>query len=397
MRAVRRCAGWLVLSLAIAAAALVRRRFGWIPVSYLAALVALPAVAWWTARAPRAPRLVRWAVPSAAAVVLVALLPVPWMTANTDDPPGNAWRLDGRVTINGDRVDPPGTWYWLTVGRPPTVAEVVTGWITEGDAERPRSMLAGRRASRPAFSEPAAAAVGLRRAGWPLSTRIVVEVSEPLDETLPFRAVLAHVNDLAPTTREEWRTVLDHLEEVNTFGVQGGGTFEFRGAALPFRRVDVIELPADDLEVIVGGVLAETLPGTWWRNLSVGSSHGLMVALVAYVHGSGQDLARGRTIAGTGTMLFDGRVGSIGGLRAKATAARDVGADVLLFPVQQADQLADFDGRGMRLVPVGSLDDAIAALAGHQASPAAAVEYVNTREAPIRAYDTSRTVSHSSP
>jgi hypothetical protein len=364
MRVVRWRVGWALVALALAAVILVHRRFGWVPLPYLVALVALPAIGWRASATRAAPRAVRWAVSAAAAVAFVALLPVPWMTANVDDPPGNAWRLDGRVSINGDRLDPPGSWYWLTVGRPPIVAELLSGWIAGGPDGGPTSLLAGRRSTRPAFSEPAAAAVGLRRAGWPLSTRIIVEVSEPFDEVLPARAVLATVNDLALTTRDDWLSVLEHLHDVNTFTIRGGGTFEFRGAAMPFGRVDVIELPAEDLDVMVGGVLAETLPGSWYRNLSLGSSHGLMVALVAYVYGSGDDLARGRTIAGTGKMLSDGTVGGIGGLRAKATAARDIGADVLLFPAQQADQLDRFEAGSMRLIPVVSLDDAIDALAG---------------------------------
>src|SRR5690606_12223002 len=118
-----------------------------------------------------------------------------------------------------------------------------------------------------------------------------------------------------------------------------------------------------DLDVTVGGALAGTLPGDWYRNLSLGSSHGLMIALVAYVHGSDHDLARERTIAGTGKILSDGTVGTIGGLTAKARAARDMGADVLIFPAQQKGQLAEFDPGSMRLVPVTSLDDAIDALA----------------------------------
>lgn len=355
--------GWLVPVLALAGVALVHRRFAWIPVPYLLSFVGLPLVGWraWTWRS--APPAVRWSVPPVATLALVALLPVPWLTANLADPPGSAWRLDGRITINGQRVDPPGSWYWLTVGRPPIVAELVAGWIAGGPGEQPRSLLSGRRSARPAFSEPAAAAVGLRRAGWPVSTRVVVEVSEPLDSLLPARAVLARVNDLALVTPDDWRYVIDHLHEVNTFTLQGGGTFEFRGAALPFGRIDVIELPDRGLDVIVGGALADTLPGGWYRNLSLGSSHGLMVALVAYAYGSGDDLARGRAVAGTGRMLSDGSVGGIGGLRAKATAAREIGADVLLVPAHQIEQLDDFDPGSMRLIPVTSLDDAIEALA----------------------------------
>jgi hypothetical protein len=346
--------------MAAVVAGLVHRRFPWIPVSYLAAVITLPVIAWRIARWHVVPPAVRWAFPVVAAVVFVALLPVPWMVADLDDPPGNAWQLDGRVTIDGVRLDPPGDWYWLTVGRPPIVAEVVTGWFD--DQPGPVNMAGGRRTARPAYSEPAAAAVGLRRAGWPLATRVMVEVSEPVDALLPARAVLAQVNDVRVTTREVWVTILAELHDVNTFTSDDGATYRFRGAVLPYGRIDVIELP-DDLDVTVGGRFAGTLPGSWWRNLSLGSSHGLMVALVAYSYGADHDLAGGRTIAGTGKILADGAVGAIGGLRSKAAAARAVGADVLLFPAQQAAQLAGFDAGTMELVPVTTLDEAIAALA----------------------------------
>ena len=70
-----------------------------------------------------------------------------------------------------------------------------------------------RLAQRPAFSEPAAAAVGLRRAGWPVEVTAVVEVSDPLDDVLPQRAVVAALNGLAPTTRDEWDAAVGALGE----------------------------------------------------------------------------------------------------------------------------------------------------------------------------------------
>jgi hypothetical protein len=360
VRGVWKRRGRVLLTLLMVAAALVHRRFGWIPVSYLAAYIGVPAVGWCIARRVAIPRLARWSASLTATLAFVMLTPVPWMQAAIDDPPGNAWRLDGRIVINGDTVDPPGTWYWLTVGRPPIVAEVVRGWF--GD-DAPHTMHAGRRASRPAYSEPAAAAVGLRRAGWPLDTRLVIEVSDPLDDLLPIQAIVSSVNGVEVATRDEWRFALDHLSSINTITTVNGDSYDFAGTELPFRRVELLEMPDDDeLDVVVGGPLASTPAGAWWRNLSLGSSHGLMVALIAFAHGSGSDLAAGRTIAGTGRMLSDGSVGTIGGLRAKATAARDAGADVLLFPASQQDQLAGFDAGSMRLVPVTSLDAAIDAL-----------------------------------
>lgn len=293
--------------------------------------------------------------------LFVALLPVPWMQARLDEPPGNAWRLDGRLSINGVRVDPPGAWYWLTVGRPPVVAEVVAGWIAPG-GDDPTSLAGGRQSARPSVSEPAAAAVGLAAAGWPIDFDVLVELSEPVVEWLPTRAVLTTLNDVDVSSRAVLDDLLARLDDHNTFTTAVGARFEFAGGRLPYGRIDVIDRPVTRLDVAVGGALATTPIGSWYRDLALGSSHGLMVALVSYAYASGADLAAGRAIAGTGRIRGDGVVGRIGGLRAKAAAARDIGADVLLFPALQADDLAEFDPAGMTLIPVASLADAITAL-----------------------------------
>lgn len=357
LRQVRRAA----LAIAIVAAFIVHRRFPWIPVAYLVALISLPVAARRLPRSRVAGPAARRVAAVACLVAFIALWPVPWMHADLDDPPGSAWPLDRQLVIEGVTVDPPGTWYWLTVGRPPLVAEVVVSWFDDSESA-PTSMRDGRRAQRPTFTEPAAAAVGLRYAGWPIESGVLIELSQPTIGGLPDRAVLSMVNETGVPTRADWERVVGSLHEQNTFMTAVGERFEFAGPRMPFGRVDVIDVPADGFDAHVGGRWATTLPGSWYRELSVGSSHGMMVALVSYVHGAGDDLARGRAIAGTGRILGDGRVGSIGGLEAKATAARDIGADVLVFPAQQAAQLADFETGAMELLPVTSLEDAIAGL-----------------------------------
>jgi hypothetical protein len=339
----------------------VHRRLPWIPPAYLVALIVVPIAGWRIGRWRGGPAPLRWAASTVAALAVVALCPVPWLRADLDHPPGSAWRLDGWLEINGETVDPPGRWYWLTVGRPPIVAELVTGWLFD-EAGEPSTMRDGRLSQRPAVSEPAAAAVGLRRAGWTVEVMTVIEVSAPRAAGLPERAVLAALNGLPVTTREGWDSAVAGLGAVNTLTTTDGDSFGFDGGAIPFDRVDIVELPTDGLRAVVGGRLARTIPGAWYRDLALGASHGLMVALVSYVHGSGNDLAAGRAIAGTGRISSDGSVGTIGGLVAKATAARDVGADMMLFPAAQADELAAFDAGSMRLVPVTTLDQAIAAL-----------------------------------
>lgn len=48
--------------------------------------------------------------------------------------------------------------------------------------------------------------------------------------------------------------------------------------------------------------------------------------------GSGGDLTGGRTIAGTGTISADGKVGAVGGVALKTQAAQRDGASVFLVP-----------------------------------------------------------------
>ena len=273
----------VVLVALVVGALVAKRQAPWIPWLYLAALIVAAATPWVLLRWRIGPHHWRVGGATASALVLVALLPVPWMTVKEPDPPGTAWRLDGRVLVDGATIDPAGQWYWLTVGRPPLVAEVVGSWVTRSDG--PIDLRHGLDDSRPTNSEPIAVAAGLHAAG-------------------------------------------DH-------------------------RL------AHELDVTVGGWIAGTPVGNWYRSLAVGRSHGLMVALVTYSHASGEDLAASRTIAGTGAIEPDGTVTRVGGLLSKARAAEATGADVMIFPAEQAHELAGFDPGDMELIAATNLTDAI--------------------------------------
>lgn len=359
----RRVGGVIVgvaLGVGAAGAAAVRRQAPWVPWSYLIVMLALFAVLALVVRWRSGPRPWRIATVTTAAMVLVALSPVPWMTAALAEPPGTAWRLDGRLTIDGQRIDPAGDWYWLTVGRPPLVAEVVTSWFTGSTA--PATLRRGGTTSRPAFNEPAAAAVGLRAAGRPIALTLLVEASDPIAPHLPHTARIVELNGVAVTSRDEWQRALDSLDGDATFVDADGTTHRFTGTDIPYRRTVLLDTPVEPLDAGIRGPLAGTPPEAWFRGLALGRSHGLMIALVAYAHESGLDLAGGRAIAGTGGIRGDGTVTRIRGLRAKADAAARAGVDVMFFPADQASDLDGFDPGSMRLVPVSHLDDAIAAL-----------------------------------
>ncbi|CAG7624270.1 S16 family serine protease [Actinacidiphila bryophytorum] len=97
-----------------------------------------------------------------------------------------------------------------------------------------------------------------------------------------------------------------------------------------------------------------------------GPSAGLLFTLgiIDKIQGNGRggDLTGGRNIAGTGTIDGKGNVGAVGGVPLKELAARKDGATVFLVPrAECSDATAQLPG-GLRLIPVETLDGALAAL-----------------------------------
>ncbi|MGW3662882.1 S16 family serine protease [Streptomyces sp. NPDC005141] len=78
--------------------------------------------------------------------------------------------------------------------------------------------------------------------------------------------------------------------------------------------------------------------------------------------GSGGDLTGGRVVAGTGTIDADGKVGAVGGVALKTQAARRDGATVFLVPKAECSDAKSELPKGLRLIPVTTLQGAVDAL-----------------------------------
>lgn len=93
----------------------------------------------------------------------------------------------------------------------------------------------------------------------------------------------------------------------------------------------------------------------------VGPSAGLVFALAVYDRISDGVLTEGSIVAGTGAIDAAGKVSAIGGVREKIKGAEKAGAKVFLLP---RTNCADLGGlrTSLRLIPVSTLKDAIAAL-----------------------------------
>jgi PDZ domain-containing secreted protein/Zn-dependent protease/CBS domain-containing protein len=90
-----------------------------------------------------------------------------------------------------------------------------------------------------------------------------------------------------------------------------------------------------------------------------GPSAGLAYALAIADLLDPDDRARGRTIAATGEITVDGRVGPVGGVEAKTIAARNEGAELFLVPAGEVEQAR---GEGLPVRGVGTLAEALQAL-----------------------------------
>lgn len=93
----------------------------------------------------------------------------------------------------------------------------------------------------------------------------------------------------------------------------------------------------------------------------VGPSAGLVFALAIYDKITEGDLLGDKVVAATGEMDPAGQVKNIGGIQEKVKGAEKAGASVFLLPAGNCDDLAGLSTE-LRLVPVATLKDAIAAL-----------------------------------
>lgn len=139
------------------------------------------------------------------------------------------------------------------------------------------------------------------------------------------------------------------------------------------RRREVVELGTfpDDPEAPflgVAGLTTRDLELDYPFDVSIdagsvsGPSAGLAFTLAVLDVLTEGDLTGGNQVAVTGTIDGLGRVGRVGGVEFKAIAARDAGAEVFLVPAGEEEEAARRVGDDLRIVPVATLDDALAVL-----------------------------------
>ena len=94
-----------------------------------------------------------------------------------------------------------------------------------------------------------------------------------------------------------------------------------------------------------------------------GPSAGLMFALGIVDQLGSRDLTKGRFIAGTGEITFDGTVGAVGGVRQKIAGARRAHAVLFLAPTDELKEACSA-ANGLNVIGVDNLKQAVLALQG---------------------------------
>ncbi|MGZ4140344.1 MAG: YlbL family protein [Actinomycetota bacterium] len=144
-----------------------------------------------------------------------------------------------------------------------------------------------------------------------------------------------------------------------------------RGESLMSVKLKTIASDAKPVHAVIGVTLSTAfqLPHDIeidTQNI-VGPSGGLMFALAIYDAFTSEDLTGGHIIAGTGEMLIDpttgaATVGDIGAIEEKVRGASAVGADIFLAPADQAAAAHKVAPKGIRVIGVHTLSEAIQAL-----------------------------------
>ena len=123
------------------------------------------------------------------------------------------------------------------------------------------------------------------------------------------------------------------------------------------------------------GFLGVSVQNAPWADFTIdfnlanigGPSAGLMFSLAVVDKLTTGDLNGGEFVAGTGTITDDGKVGPIGGITHKMTAAAEAGATVFLVPAENCAEAKTAHEDGLTLIKAETLTQVVDALKAHSA------------------------------
>lgn len=258
-----------------------------------------------------------------------------------------------------------------TVGVQPEVRlrDVVIGWFNTDEAVVPRELIyppnqtkkqvEQRNAEDFAASQSSAEVAALRELGYPVEVTVrAVTPGGPAEGILRPDDVITSV-DGEPVTAASVLTRLIRSRPAGT-ELTIGYTRDKRPATAK------ITTREEDGQPRIGVQVQPRQSRPFELKIQVGDiggpSAGLMFALGIIDKLTPEDLTGGAVIAGTGTIDDDGNVGPIGGIPQKLVGAKSAGATIFLVPGDNCAEAVRNSIKGLRLVKVNTLREALDAL-----------------------------------
>ena len=251
-----------------------------------------------------------------------------------------------------------------------TLLDAVRGWVSGDSAVVPRELVYPpdktekqvdeENANSFKESQTSAETVALRKLGYP----VLVTVTEatkgmPAESVLKPGDVITTVDGTAVTSSQKLRELI-RAKPAGT-SLQVGYTRDGVTAVAP-----IASAAAEDGSPRLGVVIEHRQPAPFDVTFDLdrigGPSAGLMFTLGVIDKVDPVDLTGGIRVAGTGTIDDEGNVGPIGGIPQKLRGAKRDGATVFLAPAANCDEAKANAVKGLPMVRVATVDDALAAL-----------------------------------
>ena len=316
----------------------------------------------------------------AAAVVVAALLPVPYVILSPGPTLNTLGTQSGKplIVISSRHTYPTsGHLNMVTVsyqGGPSNGFNLFTAlqaWLSPHEAVVPESELFGtdltqqqvtrQDTQQMASSQQLAQAAALCQLGIPytvLDTVTRVGPGTPADGVLKIGDVITAVDGKKLTCRADAGTMIRARKP----GAPVELTVDRHGTTHQF-RMKTANVKGN---AVVGVAVNENYKFPFQVKINIGNiggpSAGMMFALGIFDKLTHDNLTGGKFIAGTGEISPNGAVSPIGGIQQKMAGARAAGATVFLTPAANCPDTAGAVPQGLRLIKVSTLGGAVRAL-----------------------------------
>jgi PDZ domain-containing protein len=305
--------------------------------------------------------------------------------------PGSARQVNDLLSVKGAKVYPPdGKLYYATVSVRDDISpyELVRAWIDPNidlmSSKDVRGSISPARfrqlnVEAMAGSKQAAEVVALRRLGIEAASGTGALVNE-VARDFPAASVLRAKDVIVAVDGKQVKLADDAIAAIRTHRPGDRVQLSIVRGNEPARNVDTSLRAGSDGRPKLGVVIVTKdfkvdapFAITIDSGRVVGPSAGLAYALEMIDMLTPGELTGGKAVAATGELAsLSGEVGEVGGVAQKTVTVQRAGAEVFLVPRANFAEARAHATKGLRVIPIDDIDDALRALGDLEGSNAPA-------------------------